>query len=328
MPNPLDLTGTTTLPAIPMTEAGADLYVRTLREQDVRNVQSADLAALADSLDSLYLDHLDRLEAAAEHALALASALGEMGYLPGQTAMLNNALERAASAQDIFRQLAALLVQRARPELDPTGRKAGLPVEDLINWTGQPPRHTLGALEHGLQKIQYARGHSLAEFLRRVVVRLTPESVPEDARKQAAEELISSVGMRMPTAWVLSYGPSDFGTVVYGHLTRQDQEMPWHLTPAQVANIDRALIAIATMCAVCGQGAHAASVQEAGSAVVKRLRYMTQQYGDGDLHAIGTAVRLMLHRDRVAFHLAPEVWTVARDVLVQHVDGLELVASS
>ncbi|MEY2161548.1 MULTISPECIES: hypothetical protein [unclassified Rhodanobacter] len=288
----------------------------------------AGLAALAASLDALYLSHLDRMQASAEDAIALTATLGGMGYLPGQTSMLTNALERAASAQDIFRQLASLLILRARPTLDPTGRKTGVPVEDLIDWTGQPPRHTLSALEHAVQKIHYARGHSLTEFLRRVVVRLTPESVPEDARKQAAEELISSVGMRMPTAWVLSYGHSDFGTVVFSHLSRQEQEMPWHLTPAQAVGIDRALIAIATMCAVCGQEHHAASVQDAGNAIIKRLRYTTTQYGDGDLHAIGTAVRLMLHRDRIAFHLAPDVWDVARGVLEEHVEGLKLVVSS
>ncbi|KZC41163.1 hypothetical protein RHOFW510R12_00865 [Rhodanobacter sp. FW510-R12] len=312
-----------------MNDASADLRGQPSSDiaPGVARPESNGLCALATSLDALYLAHLDRLQAAAENAIALVGTLSGLGYLPGQTAMLNNALERTASAQDIFRQLAALLMLRARPELDPMGAKASVPVEDLIDWTTQPPRHTLGALDHALQKIRYARGHSLGEFLRRVIVRLTPESVPDDARKQAAEELIVSVGMRMPTAWVLSHGPSDFGTVVYSHLTRQDQEMPWHLTPAQVASIDRALISLATMCAVCGQAPHAVSLQEAGGAVVKRLRYMTKQYGDGDLHAIGTAVRLVLHRDRIAFHLAPEVWAVARRVLQQHVAGIELVAS-
>lgn len=288
----------------------------------------AELAALAASLDTLYRGHLDRLLACAENAIALTGTVDAMGYPPGHTAMLTNALERAASPQDIFRQLAGLLIVRARPALDPTGRKAGVPVEDLIDWTSQPPRHTLSALEHAIQKIHHARSQSLAEFLRRVVVRLTPESVPADARRQAAEELIASVGMRMPTAWVLSYGASDFGTVVYSHLSRQEQEMPWHLTPAQVIAIERALIAIATICAVTGQEHHAATLQEAGNGVVKRLRQLTTQYGDGDLHAIGNAVRLMLHRDRVAFHLAPEVWDVARGVLEEHVEGLKLVASS
>ncbi|WP_199047331.1 MULTISPECIES: hypothetical protein [unclassified Dyella] len=287
--------------------------------------QHPELDPIIASLDTLYQGALDGLEAFTRHALAVTDRLSDMKLTVSRLDGLSIVPERAMSPQDAFRQLADILVTRARPVLDPFGQRSRVRVEDLIDWSGEPPRHNLSHLQHGLQKIDYARSKSLRDFFQRVVIRLTPEAVPDHAKSLAAFDLVGCIGVALPNAHVVRYARTDAGTIASMRLGRDEGQMPWHLTPAHLIAIDKMFVALAAVCAIAGMAAEAVQITERGESIVQRLRQSTTQYKSGDQHVVGLAARMTLHRDRIDILFAPDVWQVIQDVITECISGVKFI---
>lgn len=290
--------------------------------------QHPELDPIIEALDRAYQGSLNGLETFTRHAISVTDQLADLKLTVSRHDELSIVPERAMSPQDAFRQLADILVTRARPILDPFGQKARVRVEDLIDWSGEPPRHNLSHLQHGLQKIDYARSKSLRDFFQRVVIRLTPEAVPDHAKSLAAFDLVACIGVQLPNAHVVRFARTDPGTVVSMRLGREESQMPWHLTPAHLISIDKMFVALAAVCAIAGMAAEAVQITERGESIVQRLRQSTTQYKNGDQHVIGLAARMTLHRDRIDILFAQDVWQVIHDVILECIAGVKFIADA
>jgi hypothetical protein len=276
-------------------------------------------------LDAIYQDSLTAYRDMIVSAQVLDRRLEDMGVSHVQRNAMEFAPIRSLVPAEIFRQLAEVLLHRVRPLIDPHSAKVTVRVGDLIDWTGEPPRLHSNQLDHALDRIEAARGQTLRTFYTRLAVRLNPDDVPRDAVAVACRDLLDAFCVQIASSYVIGRRASEHGQCIFMRLTRDERQMPWHLTVKQVIQLERALMALSAISAVQGESTHATVIAENGTSVIQRFRGRTDRYGDSELHALGSSVRLVLHRDCIDVHLAPEVWEAVRVNLESAIQGLRFL---
>jgi len=283
-------------------------------------------ASLLRDLDTAYQSILDQLEQQTTGVVSINSNLQKVLNAGPDTPVINYQPDRALSPQDVFRDLAEVLVRRERPRLDPRGVRKDVRYDDLLRWADEPARGTQSATEFALSRISRARARSLHDFYERFVVRISPESLPERASEYVSQELLGSFAVPVPPSLIVPHCVDSFGTAVFIRLTRQHGEKPYYLTQDQFVRVEQAFLALATACVMAGNEQAAAAITEAGNELVRRLRENHRQYRHADEQHGGLHLRVVLWRDKVAFHLSNAVMDILRSLMLASSKGLQFVA--
>ncbi|MEY2161272.1 hypothetical protein [Rhodanobacter sp. FW106-PBR-LB-2-11] len=283
-------------------------------------------SALLTDLDAAYQAILDHLEKQTTGVASINSDLQRVLNAGADTQVINYQPDRALSPQDAFKDLAEVLVRRERPRLDPRGLRKDVRYDDLLRPTEEPARGSMTTAEFALARIAHARTRSIHAFYERLVVRISPESVPERASEYVFQELVASFAVHVPPMLIVPHAEDSFGSTVFIRLTRHEGEKPYNLTHDQFVRVEQAFHALGTACVMAGNEQAAAAITEAGNELVRRLRENHRQYRHAEDQHGGIHIRVTLWRDKVAFHLSNSVMEIVRSLMLTSSKGLQFVA--
>ncbi|MHB8742788.1 MAG: hypothetical protein ACYC9L_06635 [Sulfuricaulis sp.] len=283
-------------------------------------------AELADELDVLYQRCLDLLQTQIEQADAIESELHELVGVEGHAPLLDINPERAIHPQAIYRVLAERLIQHMRPILDPRGARAATRFDDICVWLDEPLRLGLPLSEYLLRKVRFARGKSLRDLHQHILLRLTPESMPEDAAANACQELIRTLCVEVPPAIVIPVKETPPATVLYMVLARKPGDLSFHLSAYQIDRITQTLLAFATLAALDGNHPAATAINEASNNLRVRLQRAKSQYEDKESLAAGRWLTIKLRKDTIEFHVEPAIMALFRDQANGNMSRLEFIS--
>jgi hypothetical protein len=285
-----------------------------------------DGAELADELDAIFQRCLDLLQSQVEQVESVEAQLHAMFGVEGATPLLSINPERAINPQAIYRVLADRMIQHLRPTLDPRGTRAQVRFDDICVWLDEPLRLGLPLSEYLLRKVRFARGKSLRDLYQHVLLRLTPETMPEDAAANACQELIRTLCVEVPPAIVIPVKETPPATVMYMVLARKAGDLTFHLTDYQIDRITQTLLAFATLAALAGNHAAAGELNDASNALRVRLKRVKNQYEDKESIGAGAWLSIKLRKDTVEFHVDPALMTLFRDQANGNMNRLEFIS--
>jgi hypothetical protein len=284
-------------------------------------------AELADELDVIFQRSLDLLETQLEQAEAIEKDLHDGLKLEGTSPLLGINPERSINPQGVYRVLADRLIQAVRPRLDPLGKRASVLFMDLIEieWRDEPLRLGLSLTEYLLRKVRFARGKSLRDLHQHILLRLTPESMPEDAATTACQELILTLCVEVPPALVIPMKDVPPITVLYMVLGRKEGDLQFHLTAYQLDRIAQSLLAFAQLAALDGNNAIATEMNEAANSLRERFKRSKNLYEDREKITAGSALKLILRKDTIEFHVDVSLMTLFRTQALENMNRLEFI---
>jgi len=290
-----------------------------------RKTQEAAGALLADALDRVYQKALDLLETQIEGVDAMETVVRTELKLEGTAPVLGILPERAINPQEIYRILADRLVQHEKPRLDPRGTKSQVEFHDLIVWRDEPLRLGLPYHEYLLRKVRFARGKSLRDLHQHILMRLTPEDMPEAASANACHELIKTLCVEVPPTVIVPFKETTPVSILYMMFNRTDQDLPYHLNAWQVDRLTQALLAFATLASLDGNGAAATQINEAANGLREKLRRSKHQYHERESVRAGIYIDLILRKDTAEFHVDKQLMKLFQDTALGKMRRLEFV---
>jgi len=318
-----DLASTTEPPALIATKLQDQTSTATTK---VPRVPAESIGAeLADELDVLFQRTLDQLESQIEQGDALESDLHELLGIEGNAALLNINPERSINPQATYRALADRLVQYMRPRLDPRGTRNQVRFDDLCVWLDEPLRMGFSQTEYLLRKIRFARGKSLRDLHQHILLRLTPESMPEDAATNACQELIRTLCVEVPPAIIIPVKETPPGTVLYMVLKRTDGDLSFHLSAYEIDRLAQSLLAFSTLAALAKNNEAANELTEAANSLRERMKRSKQQYEDKESIGAGRFVTLKMRRETIEFHVDTMLMNLFRSNATENMNRLEFI---
>lgn len=260
-----------------------------------------------DALDQIYQNVLTAIEQQAHSAITLnddlaavftAGAAGSGGAaVAGQ--VLDWSAERAMAPFDAFRQLAERLMTELRPILDPSGQLNAVPYQDIIEWPDLPSHGDPNA--RLLSTISYARQRSLRTFLAEVKARFQPEKIPVNAAQLAAIDMMAGFCVEQPDLILLPHKCSSGAASLALRLLKSPLAM--HISKQNLNVILRTNAAIATIARLAGKHKAATTLNEGGAAMLLKLSGRQFQFNDGDRHAFGDEMIVVMRPDHLQYHM-------------------------
>lgn len=283
-----------------------------------------ELKPLAVELDAAYLQALDRMEA---HVIDTHGINQHVGTLldRGYIEVLPFSSESTASPKELYIAFAEALAAKVMPELSIHPARNGYRTLDLIDWSDAPIRGNTSEREYQLAKIAHGRGRTMVEFLRQIIIRFSPTSLPGAAIFKATEDLISAfaVGTAMGTAIPVrrEHAPATFRMI----MSRKDDEPMWQVLSRHHAGILKGSNALATMALLNKEHMIATSISDMLNQFDVRLGQSMMRYESGQAFHGGTYVKLTLQRDGADFNLGQSLYDLVKKVLLENCPDVHLV---
>lgn len=280
------------------------------------------LLPLAHKLDEALQQAYDRMESQVIETVGLNERVGKI-LDRSNVEVLPFFTEAGASPRDLYFAFADALANRIMPELSAhSSRRESYRIHDLVDWNDAPTRGNLSDRDFLLARIAHARSKTMADFLRQVIIRYKPESLPRAASLRAIEDLISTFSV--VTAMGVAI-PVRRPAAIRCVMTRGPEDPMWQVLPRHHTAIIKGANALATLSLLKGQYAIASAIGDMLTALDVRLGQTMMRYEPGQTFQASAFLKLSLQRDGADFHFGQSLYDLMAQHLVESVPDIQLV---
>lgn len=282
------------------------------------------LKPLAEDLDAAYKSALDRMETQVIETHGINQRVGSLldrDYVE----VLPFSSETVASPKELYIAFAEALAGKVMPELSINPTKNGYRTLDLVDWTDSPIRGNTTERDYQLAKIQHARGKTMVEFLRQIIIRFSPTSLPGAAIFKATEDLISAFAVITAMGTAIPVRREHAPATIRMVMSRKDDEPMWQVLSRHHAGILKGANALATMALLGKEHQIATSIADMLNQFDVRLGQSMMRYEAGQSFHGGTYVKLSLHRDGADFNLGQSLYELVAKTLAENCPDVHLV---
>jgi len=283
------------------------------------------LLPLAQKLDVALSHALDRMEAQVVETAGVNERVGKI-LERENVEVLPFYSEAGASPRDVYFAFADAMATKIMPDLvTSTGRRESHRIHDLVDWTDAPQRANLNDREFQLLKINHARTKSMADFLKHLIIRYKPESLPQAASHRAVEDIINTFSVVTAMGVAIPVRREASPAVIRYVMQRTDDDPMWQVLPKHHSAIVRGANAIATLALLKKQHAIAASLGDMLTSLDVRLGQTMMRYEPGQSFFASAFLKLTLQRDGADFHFGQSLYDLMAEHLREKVSDIHMV---
>lgn len=280
------------------------------------------LLPLAEKLDEALLLAFERMEAQVMETAGLNERVGKI-LERSNLEVMPFFSEAGASPRDVYFAFADAMASKIMPELAiHAERRESYRIHDLIDWNDAPLRGHMNDREFQIARINHARTKTMVEFLRQVIIRYKPESLPRAASLRAIEDLIATFSV--VTAMGVAI-PVKRPSVIRCVLTRGEDDPMWQVLPRHHMSIIKGANALATLSLLQKQYAIASAIGDMLTALDVRLGQNMMRYEPGLSFQASAFLKLTLQRDGADFHFGQKLYDLMAGHLIESVPDIQLV---
>lgn len=294
-------------------------------EPDADNEIKLRLLPVARKVEELYNDFLNQYEEQIHSASKINVSINELLKRAGDEQILKWNPEAALSPRNAFATLAEAIARQAMPHLGLSVGKSTFRYLDLIDWIEPPFTSLMTLKEVQLARIQYARTRSLVTFLDDLLVRYRPDTVPEHAMSRGTFDFCKTFAVPTPLGTVIPIKPAQRSIVSSYRFLRQGDEMLWYFLPRHHSAITRASNAIATIAILSGRPEISFGLGDMLNAMEQHLSKTMMRFEEGDYFQAGSFVRIILHRDTIAFHFGESTFQLIRSKVEKYITDIRFI---
>lgn len=281
------------------------------------------LLPLAEKLDVALSHALDRLEAQVVESAGVNERVSRI--LDRENIEVLPFYDNGYSPRDVYFAFADAMATKVMPQLSTGGKRASHRIHDLVDWTDAPVRGQLNDREFQLAKIQHARGKTMVQFLRQLIIRYKPESLPFQASHHAVEDLISTFSVVTAMGVAIPVRREASPAVIRYVMQRSELDPMWQVLPKHHASIARGANALATLALLKDQHAIAAAIGDMLTSLDVRLGQTMMRYDPGQAFHASAFLKVTLQRDGADFHFGQSLYDLMAAHLREKVSDIHLV---